>query len=48
MKRVAEAVGTNMKLKRWNKGRKRQQTFRFDSRTKTIKGMYYKQYSLDI
>jgi hypothetical protein len=48
MKRVAEAMGTNMKLKRWNKGRVRQQTCRFDSTTKTIKGEYYKNYSLDI
>jgi hypothetical protein len=48
MKRIAEAVGTNMKLRRWNKGRKRQQTFRFDIKSKTIKSQYYKQYSLDI
>jgi len=48
MKRVAEAVSTNIKLKRWNKGRKRQQTFKFDITSKTIKNEYYKSYSLDI
>jgi hypothetical protein len=48
MRRIAEAVSTNIKLRRWNKGRVRQQTFRFDGTTKTIKSQYYKQYSLDI
>jgi hypothetical protein len=37
MKRIAEAVGTNMKLKRYNSGRLRQQTFIFDEVSKTIK-----------
>jgi hypothetical protein len=48
MKRVADAVGTNMKLKRWVKSRVRYQTFTFDQVSKTIKGQYYKSYSLDI
>jgi hypothetical protein len=48
MKRVAECVSTNIKLRRWNNGRKRQQTFKFDQVSKTIKSQYYTSYSLDI
>jgi hypothetical protein len=48
MKRIAEVAGSNVVLRRWNKGRKRQQTFRFDISSKTIKSQYHKSYSLDI
>jgi hypothetical protein len=48
MKRVAEAVSVNIRLRRWNKGRSRQQTYTFDRVTKTVKSEYYKSYSLDI
>jgi hypothetical protein len=48
MRRIAEAVGTNIKLRRWNKGRTRQQTFVFDIVSKTIRSKYHTGYSLDI
>jgi hypothetical protein len=48
MKRVAETVSTDVRLRRWNKGRKRQQTFKYDEVSKTIKSEYYKTYSLTI
>jgi hypothetical protein len=48
MKRVAELVGSDVRLRRYNAGRKRQQTFRFDVVSKTIKSMYQKSYSLEI
>jgi hypothetical protein len=48
MRRVAEVVGSNIKLRRWHGSRKRQQTFRFDITSKTVKSQYHKSYSLDI
>jgi hypothetical protein len=48
MKRVAEVVGSDVKLRRWHVSRKRQQTFRFDQTSKTIKSQYHTSYSLDI
>jgi hypothetical protein len=48
MQRVAEASGSNVTLRRYHGGRKRQQTWRFDMKSKTIKNEYYKSYSLDI
>jgi hypothetical protein len=48
MKRVAEVSGSNVVLRRYVNGRKRQQTFRFDITSKTIKSEYHKSYSLDI
>jgi hypothetical protein len=48
MKRIAEAVSTDVRLRRWNKGRKRQQTWRFDIKTKTIKSQYHTSYSMSI
>jgi hypothetical protein len=48
MKRVAECVSTDVRLKRWHGSRIRQQTWTFDVTTKTIKSMYYKSYSLTI
>jgi hypothetical protein len=48
MQRIAEAVGTDVRLRRWHSGRLRQQTWRFDGTTKTLKSQYYKTYSLDI
>jgi hypothetical protein len=48
MKRVAECVSTNIKLRRYNRGRARQQTFKFDQVSKTVKSQYYTSYSIDI
>jgi hypothetical protein len=48
MKRVAEVVGSDVKLRRWHGSRVRQQTFRFDGTSKTIKSMYHTSYSMDI
>jgi hypothetical protein len=48
MRRVAECVGTDVRLRRHHRGRPRQQTWRFDGRTKTIKSDYHKSYSLTI
>jgi hypothetical protein len=48
MKRIASVVGSDVRLRRWNKGQKRQQTFKFDAVSKTIKSEYHKSYSLDI
>jgi hypothetical protein len=48
MRRVAELVGSDIRLRRWNNGRKRQQTFKFDPVSKTIKSEYTKSYSLEI
>jgi hypothetical protein len=48
MRRVAECVSTNVKLRRYHSGRSRQQTFKFDMTSKTIKSEYYKSYSMDI
>jgi hypothetical protein len=48
MRRVAETVSTNVRLRRYNAGRARQQTFKFDVTSKTIKSDYYRSYSLNI
>jgi hypothetical protein len=48
MKRVAEAVSTDVRLRRYHTGRTRQQTWRFDITSKTIKSEYYKTYSMNI
>jgi hypothetical protein len=48
MKRVVEAVGNNIALRRWVGGRKRQQTWKFDQVSKTIKSQYRTNYSIDI
>jgi hypothetical protein len=48
MKRVAEVVGSDVRLRRYNKGRKRQQTFIWNGVSKTVKSMYHKSYSLEI
>jgi hypothetical protein len=48
MRRIAELVGSDVRLRRWNNGRKRQQTWRFDITSKTIKSMYQTSYSLEI
>jgi hypothetical protein len=37
MRRMAEVVGSDVRLRKIHKGRKRQQTFRFDEISKTIK-----------
>jgi hypothetical protein len=42
MRRVAESVSTDVRLKRYHSGRTRQQTWRFDVTSKTIKSQYYK------
>jgi hypothetical protein len=48
MRRVAEVVGSNIKLRRWHGGRRRQQTYVFDAISKTIRSKYHTSYSLDI
>jgi hypothetical protein len=48
MKRVAEVVGTDIRLRRYNGGRKKQQTYVFDRVSKTIKSQYHTSYSIDI
>jgi len=48
MKRVAELVGSDVRLRRWNASRVRQQTFKFDQVSKTVKSEYHKSYSLEI
>jgi hypothetical protein len=48
MKRVAELVGSDVRLRRWVSSRARQQTFKFDSVSKTVKSEYTKSYSLEI
>jgi hypothetical protein len=48
MRRVAETVSTDVRLKRYHSGRSRQQTFKFDITSKTIKSEYYKSYSMEI
>jgi hypothetical protein len=48
MKRIAEAVGSDVRLRRYNGGRKRQQTWKFDITSKTIKSEYHRTYSLNI
>jgi hypothetical protein len=48
MKRVAEVVGTDVRLRRYTTSRVRQQTFKFDNVSKTIKSEYHRSYSLEI
>jgi hypothetical protein len=48
MKRIAEAVGSDVRLRRYNSGRVRQQTWLWDGITKTVKSQYHKSYSLNI
>jgi hypothetical protein len=48
MRRVAEVVGSDVRLRRYHQGRRRQQTFKFDVVSKTIKSMYHRSYSLEI
>jgi hypothetical protein len=48
MRRVAEAVGSDVRLRRYNSGRVRTQTFKFDIISKTIKSEYHRSYSLEI
>jgi hypothetical protein len=48
MKRIAECVGTDVRLRRYTTSRTRQQTWRFDGRSKTVKSQYHKSYSLSI
>jgi hypothetical protein len=48
MKRIAEVVGTDVRLRTYNSGKVRQQTFKFDQVSKTIKSQWHTSYSLDI
>jgi hypothetical protein len=48
MKRIAELVSSDVRLRRWNKGRKKQQTWRFDGISKTLKSMYQTSWSMEI
>jgi hypothetical protein len=48
MKRIAECVGTDVRLRRYHTSRRRQQTWRFDIVTKTIKSDYHRSYSMTI
>jgi hypothetical protein len=48
MKRIAECVGTDVRLRRFHGRRVRQQTWRFDGKTKTIKSQYHRSYSMTI
>jgi hypothetical protein len=48
MWRIAELVGSDIRLRRYVIGRKRQQTFKFDKVSKTIKSMYQTSWSLEI
>jgi hypothetical protein len=48
MRRMAEVVGSDVRLRKIHKGRKRQQTFRFDEISKTIKSEYHRSYSMEI
>jgi hypothetical protein len=48
MRRVVECVGTDVRLRRYTAGRKRQQTWKFDQVTKTVKSDYHRSYSLTI
>jgi hypothetical protein len=48
MKRVAELTGSDVRLRRYVSSKSRQQTWRFDITSKTIKSMYTKSYSLEI
>jgi hypothetical protein len=48
MKRVAELVGSDVRLRRYVVSRVRTQTWKFDGVSKTIKSEYQKSYSLEI
>jgi hypothetical protein len=48
MKRIAECVGTDVRLRRYTTSRKRQQTWKFDQVSKTIKSEYNRSYSMEI
>jgi len=48
MRRIAELVGSDVRLRRYHNGRKKQQTWRFDITSKTIKSMYQTSYSMEI
>jgi hypothetical protein len=48
MRRVAELVGSDVRLRRYTSSRVRQQTWRFDITSKTIKSDYQRSYSLEI
>jgi hypothetical protein len=48
MKRIVECVGSDVRLRRYTRGRVRQQTWKFDMRSKTIKSEYNRSYSLTI
>jgi hypothetical protein len=48
MKRIAECVGTDVRLKRYTTSRRRQQTWKFDIVSKTIKSDYHRSYSMEI
>jgi hypothetical protein len=46
MWRVAENVSNYLRLRRFNNGRRRQQTWKFDRVSNTIKSEYTKSYSI--
>jgi hypothetical protein len=48
MQRVAEAVSSYVRLRRYTAGRKRQQTWKFDRVSNTIKSDYTRSYSMSI
>jgi hypothetical protein len=48
MRRVAELVGSDVRLRRYQSSRIRYQTWKFDITSKTIKSEYQKSYSLEI
>jgi hypothetical protein len=48
MKRIAEVVGTDVRLRAYKSNKVRQQTFKFDQVSKTIKSEWHRSYSLDI
>jgi hypothetical protein len=48
MRRIVEAVGSDVRLRRYHGSRVRQQTWKFDITSKTIKSDYHRSYSLNI
>jgi hypothetical protein len=48
MRRIIELVPWYARLRRYNNGRRNQQTWRFDRKSNTIQNMNWKNYSLDI
>jgi hypothetical protein len=48
MKRIAEVVGTDVRLRSYQASKVKQQTFKFDQVSKTIKSEWRTTYSLDI